>query len=82
VEQNKILSRILFVRIEKHQENVSQVTRTRGGGLNVGSPKYESGVLPTGQRYSIDSLDHKQIYIYFELTFSRLMTYKYVIPHR
>lgn len=63
MEQSKILSRILSVRTDKHQENVSQVTRSRGGGLNVGSPKYEAGILSTGPRYSINSVDHTQIYV-------------------
>ena len=41
LEQSKILSRILSVRTEKHHENVSQVTRSRGGGFNVRSPKIQ-----------------------------------------
>ena len=75
--RSKILSRILPVRTEKHHENVNQETRSLVG-LKVGSLKYKTEVLSTGPRYSINILDHMQIYTYFEFRDIKFHTLAYM----
>jgi len=77
VEQSKMLSQILSVRTEKHQENVSQVTRSLVG-LKVGSPKYKAGVLSTGPRYPMNRLYRIQIYLFRTKGYQVLLSSLYV----